>query len=106
MSKKIEFEAEIDKIDVNGSGIDRVILDTTKGGWWRFPSSKGPYRVTLEPVEPELKPCPHCSCSDIFRDNEQVGIYAFYWFKCLGCGATGGRADTIQEARRKWNRRT
>lgn len=63
------------------------------------------YRVTLEPIEPELRPCPFCGGeAALFDDRNGVRMYQA---RCLEC-STGRTlwANVKADAIAAWNRRT
>ena len=51
----------------------------------------------------ELKPCPFCGCKTI-NMNKNIDGHIF-WFYCYGCGATGPRKLSRDDAETAWNRR-
>lgn len=74
--------------------------------------------VKMSKIKP--KPCPFCGNEKIaiLTDNEINGLDDFnsnynehpYFLACCsvlanGCGATGGKYRTVQEAANKWNKR-
>ncbi len=98
MGEKMEFE-----VKVLPSGLRPLMYASA---WAVIPVPEGTtvgqrYRVTLEPVEPELKPCPLCGGDAEVQTNPK-GTH--YWVGCHGCGARGPISDW-KGARQAWNLR-
>ena len=97
MSEKIEFEAIVQYISGNMRGLVGV-------PYGKLPMGQR-YKVTLEPVEPELAPCRYCLESYAQVENQSSDISECYQVRCLGCGAGGPQMKTREQAIEEWNRR-
>ena len=87
MTEKIEFEATA---ELRGDGLGNWIA--CSGGKIHLVSGADKmlkigqrYHVTLEPVEPELKPCPFCG----EKDDLTVMRLGASFVRCLSCDAAG-----------------
>ena len=105
MSEKIEFEATA--YSVYGSEPET---------WIKLPHSAiagEKYRVTLEPIKPEPKPCPFCgnkaNISFGFSANSAKPLWSSepdrYCVTCLTCEARGAMRPTESGAILAWNSR-
>jgi len=111
MSEKIEFEgeavnAQITVTERNGQYIsNRLVIDVSEGASCVVERGRR-YRVTLEPVEPELEPCPFAERNTIGNNLGIIAVTQRDWFvKCRDCDARGPRKSTRLEAIRAWNQR-
>jgi len=106
MSDKIEFEARLTFAAHRGCGSVISTWDHAPGQHQVLSGLHGGrYRVTLEPIEPELKPCPFCGASGAYLGILHQPTHRVW---CKRCGVTTEmvgemtRADAIAA----WNRRT
>jgi hypothetical protein len=95
MSKKIEFEAMAQWSSEMREGLHIYLPHGAARRWQR-------YRVTLEPVEPELKDCPHCGGPTMYEEHVQGHAFCAM---CLRCHARSGWYSCLEDAAEAWNRR-
>ena len=103
MGEKIEFEARV---------IEPLRYVMPELSSWPFIQVAVPgveagkrYRVTLEPIEPELKPCPFCGGEaeiHIWPGRKNACNTAAY---CQDCDSRGPFAENDVDAIQTWNRR-
>ena len=101
MSEKIELEGRV----MRATGTTLELRLTTAFCWPGQVFAGQRYHVTLEPVEPELLPCPHCGgeaewydwCGPVEEHNYQV--------MCKSCGVRTSRFRNQLSAIAAWNRR-
>ena len=109
MSEKIEFEASISSRIVYkiGSGEITLLFDQETQERIGWPCADR-YRVTLEPVEPELKPCPFCGGEALF-DVSNPARWGwgndYHVVKCSDCGARIRPSSVKEQTTAVWNRR-
>ena len=97
MGDRIEFEAFLNwgpatKYTVLFSDVDGRHMDLDIASGQR-------YHVILEPVEPELKPCPFCHCSETTMATRSSGFVV----ECRRCWASGPSRMTEESAIEAWN---
>ena len=65
------------------------------------------YHVTLEPIEPELKPCPFCGSTQpkVSNDADLHDHVPSWYVLCSHCGCKGPEHLTLDDAIEAWNRR-
>jgi len=103
MGDKIEFEARpvvLGLADMNDFNAGRLVIQVPA-------VSTDPYRryrVTMEPVEPELKPCPFCGSElNVWQDTFGEGDWVIECqeYECdWGKGHFATQAEAIQWANR------
>ena len=92
MGEKHEFEALIRYFECQNGYVFGAPYDL------EIDSEGQIYHVTLEPIEPELKPCPFCGG----QPHPASGIRATW---CKDCGAEVNRRTVDEVAMEMWNRR-
>ena len=97
MSKKIEFEGS-PTFGVEGP---RPLFNVPEGIEVDMDRN---YKITLEPIEPKLKPCPFCGLSEALSVS-LTGPNGSYFVLCDSCFTNGPYASTTHEAIEWWNRR-
>lgn len=60
------------------------------------------YRVTLDEIEPKLKPCPFCGGEPFYYEAD---VDFDHHITCTICGANSCECMTKEDAVRNWNRR-
>jgi len=107
VAKPIEFEAEIrGQAETSGEAVWFHTYVTVPGN---MVEAGKRYRVTLEPIEPELKPCPFCEDGGDPRYWKHQGAVndcgESYCVRCWACRARTDSAETKERAAELWNRR-
>ena len=102
MGGRIEFEAFLNwgpatKYTVLFSDVDGRHMDLDIASGQR-------YHVILEPVEPELKPCPHCGSDAEFIERPNKDGSRWY-VMCNLCRAKSAEYADKVTAAKYWNRR-
>lgn len=104
MSKTVEFVGRVQSVRtvVGETRQDAIRLHVEERGKncdaFLNALDRNLYKVTLEPVEPEMKPCPFCG-------SDMVGLTHMCLLNvtCFNCKATGPRALTKEKAIELWN---
>ena len=66
-------------------------------------SKCGEHNIDISEVpDKTLLPCPFCGGEAM---EEGLNSVALHWYECEDCGASSGSADSLVEARKKWNGR-
>ena len=122
MSEKMEFEATIDEITTPQPILRairehlfldlQIILSTRMEVTPMFErlinEQSCRFRVTLEPIEPELKPCPFCGGEALF-DVSNPARWGwgndYHVVKCSDCGARIRPSSVKEQTTAVWNRR-
>jgi Lar family restriction alleviation protein len=105
MGNKVEFEGEITEFDYANLGINLrgiyLALDKNPSGSFVQISVGERFKVTMERIEPKLKPCPFCQ----YSEPKYERVASDHHIICPCCGAMGAEASTKSDAIHAWNRR-
>lgn len=111
MAEKIEFTGHLYKKtwEHDTNGLMGITLRLETRGTTPLYLPDGEYRITLDPVEPEVKPCPFCGGDAEIVGSVDCNLHCvgepFYSVHCTACGVVMANHTTRSGAVNAWNRR-